>query len=81
VPGYDAGTWSGVIAPAGLPKPIVEKLNAAINRAISTPAFRERFGAIGDEPAGGSPEDFVETIRKDSAKWADVIKRSGAKLD
>ena len=73
VPGYDAGTWSGVIAPAGLPKPIVEKLNAAINRAITTPAFKERFGAIGDEPAGGSPEDFVETIAKDSAKWADVI--------
>jgi tripartite-type tricarboxylate transporter receptor subunit TctC len=81
VPGYDAGTWSGVIAPAGVPKPIVEKLNVAVNRAISTPAFRERFGAIGDEPAGGTPEEFVETIRKDSAKWADVVRRSGAKLD
>jgi tripartite-type tricarboxylate transporter receptor subunit TctC len=81
VPGYDAGTWSGVIAPAGVPKPIVEKLNAAINRAITTAAFRERFGAIGDEPAGGTAEEFVETIRKDSAKWADVVRRSGAKLD
>jgi tripartite-type tricarboxylate transporter receptor subunit TctC len=81
VTGYDAGTWSGVIAPAGVPRPIVEKLNAAINRAISTPAFKERFGAIGDEPAGGTPEEFAETIRKDSAKWADVVKRSGAKLD
>ena len=81
VPGYDAGTWSGVIAPAGLPKPVLDKLNAAINRAISTPAFKERFGAIGDEPAGGSPEDFAATIAKDSAKWADVVKRSGAKLD
>ena len=81
VPGYDAGTWSGVIAPAGVPKPIVEKLDAAINRAITTAAFRERFGAIGDEPAGGTAEEFVETIRKDSAKWADVVRRSGAKLD
>ena len=81
VPGYEAGTWSGVIAPAGVPKPIVEKLNAAINRAITTQAFKERFGAIGDEPAGGSAEEFVETIRKDSAKWADVVRRSGAKLD
>ena len=81
VPGYDAGTWSGVIAPAGVPKPIVEKLNAAINRAITTQALKERFGAIGDEPAGGSAEEFVETIRKDSAKWADVVRRSGAKLD
>jgi tripartite-type tricarboxylate transporter receptor subunit TctC len=81
VPGYDAGTWSGVIAPAGLPKPILDKLNAAINRAISLPAFKERFGAIGDEPAGGSAEEFAATIRKDSAKWADVVLRSGAKLD
>ena len=81
VAGYDAGTWSGVIAPAGLPKPILEKLNAAINRAVSVPAFKERFGAIGDEPAGGTPEEFAETIRKDSAKWAEVVRRSGAKLD
>ena len=81
VPGYDAGTWSGVIAPAGLPQPILDKLNAAINRAISLPAFKERFGAIGDEPAGGSAEEFAATIRKDSAKWADVVLRSGAKLD
>src|SRR5512132_2330705 len=50
VPGYEATTWSGVIAPAGLPRPIVEKLNAAINRAIGSAAFRQRFAAIGDEP-------------------------------
>ena len=81
VPGYEASTWSGVIGPAGMPRDIVDKLNAAINRAIATPAFKARFGVIGDEPAGGSPEVFAETIRKDSAKWADVIKRSGAKLD
>jgi tripartite-type tricarboxylate transporter receptor subunit TctC len=81
VPGYEASTWSGVIGPAGMPRDIVDKLNAAINRAIATPAFKARFGVIGDELAGGSPEVFAETIRKDSAKWADVIKRSGAKLD
>jgi tripartite-type tricarboxylate transporter receptor subunit TctC len=81
VPGYEASTWSGVIGPAGLPKDVLAKLNAAINRAIATPAFVARFGAIGDEPAGGTPEEFAETIRKDSAKWADVIKRSGAKLE
>jgi len=81
VPGYDAGTWSGVIAPAGLPKDVLATLNTAINRAVTTAAFKERFGVIGDEPAGGTPEEFADTIRKDSAKWADVIKRSGAKLD
>jgi tripartite-type tricarboxylate transporter receptor subunit TctC len=81
VPGYEAPTWSGVIGPAGIPRPIVDKLNAAINRAIQSPAFMERFALIGDEPAGGTPEEFAELIRKDSAKWAEVVRRSGAKLD
>jgi tripartite-type tricarboxylate transporter receptor subunit TctC len=81
VPGYDAGTWTGVIVPAGVPRPIVDKLNAAINRAINSPTFKDRFSKIGDEPAGGSPEDFARTIAADSAKWADVVRRSGAKIE
>jgi len=81
VPGYEAGTWTGVIAPAGLPRPILDKLNTAINAAIRSPLFTERFAQIGDEPAGGTPEEFAELIRKDSAKWAEVVRRSGAKID
>jgi tripartite-type tricarboxylate transporter receptor subunit TctC len=81
VPGYDASTWSGVIGPAGMPRPVVDKLNGAINKAIASPAFKARFGEIGDEPAGGTPEEFAETIRRDSTKWAEVVKRSGAKID
>ena len=81
VPGYAAPTWSGVIGPAGMARDIVDKLNAAINRAIASPSFRERFALIGDEPAGGTPEEFAALIRSDSAKWAEVIKRSGARLD
>ncbi len=81
IPGYEAATWTGVIAPAGMPRPIVDKLNAAINKAIASKAFQERFAMIGDEPAGGTPEEFAALIKKDSDKWADVVKRSGAKLD
>jgi tripartite-type tricarboxylate transporter receptor subunit TctC len=81
VPDYVAATWTGVIAPAGVPRPIVDKLNAAINKVLKSEAFKEKFAKIGDEPGGGSPEEFAETIRTDSAKWADVIKRAGAKLD
>jgi tripartite-type tricarboxylate transporter receptor subunit TctC len=81
VPGYSAPTWSGVIGPAGMPRPVIDKLNAAINRAIQTETFKARFGAIGDEPAGGTPEDFAQTIAKDSAKWKDVVERAGVKLD
>jgi tripartite-type tricarboxylate transporter receptor subunit TctC len=81
VPGYEAGTWSGVIAPAGLPPAVLARLNAAVNEAIRAPVFVERFGQIGDEPAGGTPQDFADTIRRDSARWAEVVKRSGAKID
>jgi len=81
VPGYLAPTWTGVIAPAGVPRPIVDKLNAAINKALTSEAFKEKFAKIGDEPAGGTTEEFAATIRADSAKWSDVVHRSGAKLD
>ena len=81
VPGYEAGTWTGIIAPAGLPRPIVDKLNAAVNEAIHSKLFTDRFALIGDEPAGGTPEQFAETIQRDSARWSDVVRRSGAKID
>ena len=81
VPGYLAPTWTGVIAPAGVPRPIVDKLNAAINKALVSDSFKEKFAKIGDEPAGGTPEEFAATIKTDSEKWADVVKRSGARLD
>jgi tripartite-type tricarboxylate transporter receptor subunit TctC len=81
VPGYSSPTWSGVIAPAGTPKAIVDKINDAVNKAIKTQAFKDRFGSIGDEPAGGTPEEFANTIRTDLAKWKDVVQRSGAKLE
>jgi tripartite-type tricarboxylate transporter receptor subunit TctC len=81
VPGYEASTWTGVIAPAGMPRPIVEQLNAAVNGAIRSPLFKERFEANGDEPGGGTPEEFAELIRRDSVRWAEVVKRSGARID
>jgi tripartite-type tricarboxylate transporter receptor subunit TctC len=81
VPGYDAPTWSGIVGPARMPRDVVMRLNEAVNRALQSPAFVERFGKIGDEPAGGPPEAFAQTIRVELAKWADVVKRSGAKLN
>lgn len=80
VPGYSAPTWSGVIGPANLPLDVLKKLNEAVNRAIASPAFKERFGQIGDEPGGGTPEEFGTMARTERAKWAEVVKRSGAKM-
>jgi tripartite-type tricarboxylate transporter receptor subunit TctC len=81
VPGYAAPTWAGVIAPAGVPRPIIDKLNAAINAAVHSPAMLEWYGKIGDEPAGGTPEEFAAVIASDSKKWGDVIERAGIKLE
>ena len=71
----------GVIAPAGLPRPILDRLNRAVNMSINDPAVKERLIQLGSEGGGGTPEEYAEIIRKDSAKWAEAIRRSGAKID
>jgi tripartite-type tricarboxylate transporter receptor subunit TctC len=81
VPAYSAPGWVGVIAPASLPRPIVDKLNAAANRAIQTPAFARWNAGIGNEPGGGTPEQFGALIASDSQKWGEVIKRAGIQLE
>ena len=81
VPGYEVNAWTGVIAPAGLPRAVLDRLNAAVNAAIGEPNTKERLAQLGSEGGGGTPEDYGKLIRDDSAKWAEVIKRSGAKID
>jgi tripartite-type tricarboxylate transporter receptor subunit TctC len=81
VPGYAAVTWTGVVAPAGLPKPILDKLNAALNKAIQSDAFKARIAQIGDDIVGGTPEEFAALIASDSKKWGEVIQRAGIKFE
>lgn len=81
VPGYEATTWTGIVAPVGLPKPILARLNSEIQQMVAGPSFREKVNAIGSEPMSGSSEQFSAFIRAESAKWADVIKRAGARID
>src|SRR6516225_892441 len=81
VAGYSAPTWAGVIAPKGLPPPVVEKLNVAINRAIRSQSVRQFYANVGDEPAGGTPEEFAALLAADSQKWAEGTKRAGIRLD
>ena len=81
VPGYEATTWNGIVAPAGTPEPIVAKLNAELNKALASPALRQRFAGIGADPVGGTPGAFAALIRTEHAKWGDVIRRSGARID
>jgi len=81
VAGYEVNAWSGVIAPAGLPRPVLERLNAVVNATINEPATRARLAEMGSEGGGGTPEEFAALIRRDSAKWAEVVRRSGARID
>jgi tripartite-type tricarboxylate transporter receptor subunit TctC len=81
VPGYEVSSWSGIIAPAGLPRAVLNKLNAAANATLQAPEVKERLLQLGNEGGGGTPEQFGELIRRDSAKWAEVIRLSGARID
>ncbi|HEV7802513.1 MAG TPA: tripartite tricarboxylate transporter substrate binding protein [Burkholderiales bacterium] len=81
VPGYAASTWNGIVGPAGMPKAIVAKLNGEINKALATPAMKDRFSAMGAEPAIMTPEQFGELIQTEYMKWGDVVRRSGAQMD
>jgi len=81
IAGYETVSWGGIVGPAGLPKAIVDRLNADIRKALASPALRERFKALDTEPTGGTPQEFVDLVRRETPKWADVIKRSGAKVD
>ena len=81
VPGYETTAWGGLVVPVGTPKAIVLKLNAEVNKALQSPALKERYAAIDAEPVGGTPEAFAAFVTKETAKWADVVRKSGAKLD
>ena len=77
-PGFEAGSWFGMLAPKGTPEPIIAKLNTAVNQAIIK--LEERFVAEGADPVGGSPADFGAFIQKEYKKWKKVVLDSGASI-
>ena len=81
LPGFDAITWYGVLGPAGMPTDVTMRLNSAINSALQAPALKEKLISQGLEPMPGTPQQFVDFYKAESAKWGKVAKTSGAKLD
>ena len=79
--GFEAVTWFGIAGPANLPKEIVAKLNADINKALQAPDLQKKLGDQGADVAGSSPEQFGKLIRDDIARWGRIVKESGAKVD
>jgi tripartite-type tricarboxylate transporter receptor subunit TctC len=80
-PGFEIDTWWGVVAPAGTPADVVQKLNKAITEALATPEVKTRFANLLAEPAPTTPEQFGLFIAAERAKYGPVVKASGARVD
>jgi tripartite-type tricarboxylate transporter receptor subunit TctC len=81
LPGFDASSWFGLLAPAGTPADIVDRLQQETAKALATPALKERLLAQGAIPSGMKPAEFANYIAAETKKWAQVVKASGAKVD
>ncbi|WP_440531526.1 Bug family tripartite tricarboxylate transporter substrate binding protein [Variovorax sp. YR566] len=81
VPGFEVEAWGGIIGPARMPKDVVARLNAEIHTALANPALRERFRLLGAETDFATSEQFLDLSRRETLKWAKIIKDSGAKID
>jgi tripartite-type tricarboxylate transporter receptor subunit TctC len=81
LPGFDASAWYAVFGPANLPREIVQRLNAEIKRITDAPKTRERFAALGLDPASSSPEELTAIVRRDLDKWGKVIRERNIRPD
>jgi len=80
LPGYDASVWFGVFAPAGTPRPVVERLHGEILKALQTQDLKSRMVAMGTDVSGMGPDDFSAYVRKEIPKWANLVKAAGVKV-
>jgi tripartite-type tricarboxylate transporter receptor subunit TctC len=81
LPGYDFDSWIGLLAPAGMPKAEIDRINAAVNQVMAEPAMKERFTRLGVEPRTSSAEEFQKLLRADYDTMGAVVKASGARID
>jgi tripartite-type tricarboxylate transporter receptor subunit TctC len=81
LPGFETGSFQGIVAPAGTPQDIVNKLHQTVTRVLATPEMQERLVTAGAETRPGSPADFGAFIRDEKARWAKVVKDSGEKFE
>jgi tripartite-type tricarboxylate transporter receptor subunit TctC len=81
VPGYESHTWFGVLAPAGTPQPVIDRLSRESMKILQSDDIKKRFAEVGAEPVGGTPQQFAAFMAAETVKWAKVIKASGARVD
>jgi tripartite-type tricarboxylate transporter receptor subunit TctC len=81
LPGFESYTWFGLFGPRGLDPQIANAINAAVRKALETPAIRQRLAELGNTPRSETVEQFRATVKNDRVKWAAVVKATGATID
>ena len=81
MPGFEVGAWQGVMVPTGTPRPVVDRLNAEILKALQHPDLRAKLAAQGAEPLGSTPAEYAAYVRKELARWGQVVKASGVSIE
>jgi tripartite-type tricarboxylate transporter receptor subunit TctC len=81
LPGYEARGWNGILAPAGTPKPVIDRLNREIVKIVRSPEFSQVLTGEGATPVGNTPSEFDAVIRADVKKWAKIIKDAGIRAE
>jgi len=80
IPGFEASTWWGILAPAGTPAAIVSDINQKLANALTQREIAERFATLGADPVGGPPDRLAQHLRSEIPKWRDVIRTANIKL-
>jgi len=81
IKGMEISLWYGLAGPAGLPQPIVQRLNAELGTILKTPEIREGFARQGAVATGGTPQDYANFMRDESARWGEVVRRNNIKIE
>jgi len=81
LPGFDSRNWFGIFGPAGTPRPVVDRINAEMNRILADPAVRERFNGLGFEVTGGTPAEFAAVMQSETQRWTRVIREANVKAE
>jgi tripartite-type tricarboxylate transporter receptor subunit TctC len=80
-PGFDMVSWQALLAPAGTPRPVIDRLNAEVGRVLRTPEMKEKMSGLGTDIVANSPEEFAQYLRVETAKWSQIVKVAGIRLE
>jgi tripartite-type tricarboxylate transporter receptor subunit TctC len=81
LPGYEVSTWYGIFAPAGTPRAVIDRLNQALGRILTSPDAQSRLAAVGADAQPNTPEQFAQAVSQERVKWAKIIEQAGARAD